>query len=113
MTNWLEQAFGVGDETEPAPQPAKPIVKSFWCVVAQPSGAPGDVGETIAVHYIVEGDRLTLCDQDGKTGDKSRTLKPGDDPRQVASRLARAAHYAEQPRSEFNRPLHYRPLGLA
>jgi hypothetical protein len=125
MANWLEAAFGLGDEAEPIAPPRRqpPEIKSFWCVVAQPTGAPGDLGETVLCHYIVEGGALTLCDEQGKglaatdehgrAGNTSHVLAPGDDPRRVASRLRRAAWQSESGRSAFNRPLHYQPLGFA
>ena len=51
MANWLEAAFGLGEEAEPIAPPkprAAPAVHSFVCVVAQPSGAPGDLGGPVA-----------------------------------------------------------------
>jgi hypothetical protein len=105
MANWLEAAFGLGDEAESAPRRQAPEVKSFVCVVAQPSGAPGDLGQTVDCHYYVDGDTLTLCDQDGKAGDKSHRLAPGEDPRRVASRLRREQWTRESGRSRFTRPL--------
>jgi len=111
MANWLEAAFGIGDEAEPIAPPPKPReapeVKSFVCVVAQPSGAPGDLGETVDCHYVVDDGVLWLCDEHGKTGEKSHVLAPGEEPRRVASRLRRAAWQSEPGRSAFNRPLHH------
>ena len=69
MATWLEAAFGLGDEAEPiAPSPPRqpPEIKSFVCVVAQPTGAPGDLGQTVDCHYIVTDGVLTLCDEHGK-----------------------------------------------
>jgi hypothetical protein len=56
---------------------------------------------------------LTMCDQDGKAGSTSYTLASSDDPRVVARRLRRHAWSRENGHSAFNRPLHYRSLGLA
>jgi hypothetical protein len=119
MANWLETAFGLGDEAEPAPQPAKPRrlapeVKGFWCVVAQPSGAPGDLGETTPCNYFVEDGHLFLCDERGKAGDgKPYRLALGENERAVAGRLRRAAWHTESGRSDFNsRRLTYGPLGI-
>jgi hypothetical protein len=117
MANWnLEAIFGLGNETEPAPQPPKPRrkpdVKGCWVVVAHPSGKPGDVGKTVAAHWIVEHGILYPCDEAGKIGEKSHVLAPGDEPRAVASRMARAAYHREQPRSAFNRRLSYPDLGI-
>jgi hypothetical protein len=117
MANWLESAFGLGEEAEPISPPPKPReapeVKSFWCVVAQPSGAPGDLGETVVCSYYVDDGVLWLCDEHGKGDDKPHVLTSGDDPRRVASRLRRAAWQSEEGRSAFNRPLNYRPFDVA
>lgn len=113
MADWfaaVEAAFRLGDEAEPAAPPPvprqAPAVQSFWCVVAQPSGRPGDLGETVACHYVVNDGVLWLCDEHGKAGDKRHVLADGEEPRRVASRLRRAAWQSEPGRSAFNRPLH-------
>jgi hypothetical protein len=117
MANWLEAAFGLGDEAEPAPRPTprcqKPEVKYISVVVAQPTGAPGDLGETVDCHYVVTDGVLWLCDEHGKTGEKHHVLAAGEEPRRVASRLRRAAWQSEPGRSAFNRPLYYRPFVVA
>jgi len=108
MANWLEAAFGLADEAEPVAQPPReaPEVKSFWCVVAQPSGAPGDLGETVVCFYYVDNGVLWLCDEKGNGGDKPHVLAPGEEPRRVAGRLRREVWHREPGRSAFNRPLH-------
>jgi hypothetical protein len=118
MANWLEAAFGLGDDAEPAALPPAPRqapeVKSFVCVVAQPSGNPGDLGETVDCHYIVTDGVLWLCDEHGNGGDKSHVLAAGEEPRRVASRLRREEWQKEPGRSAFNnRRLNYQPLGFA
>jgi hypothetical protein len=107
MANWLEAALGLGDEAEPiAPPPRQPPeVKSFWVVVAQPTGAPGDLGETVVCHYIVTDGVLWLCDQHGKGGYKPHVLAAGEEPRRVASRLRREAWNGENGRTAFNRSI--------
>jgi hypothetical protein len=115
MANWLEAAFGLGEEAEPIALPPRqpPEVKSFWCVVAQPTGAPGDFGETTPCHYIVTDGVLSLCDEHGKTSEaKPYRLAVSENERAVASRLRRAAWQREEGLSAFNRPLRYRPLGI-
>src|SRR4051794_9924107 len=100
MANWLEAAFGLGDEAEPvAPPPTPrqaPEVKGFVCVVAQPTGAPGDLGETVDAWYFVDDGVLSLCDENGKASEaKPYRLAPGEEPRRVASRLRRASWQSE------------------
>jgi len=114
MANWLEAAFGLGDEPEPIappsrPRQAAPEVDSFWCVVAQPSGAPGDLGETVPCSYYVEDGVLRLCDEDGEG--KRHVLAPGDDPRRVASRLRREAWQREKPAFDRLINQHAAPYG--
>jgi hypothetical protein len=116
VANWLEAAFGVGEEAEPiAPSPRQaPEVKSFVCVVAQPSGTPDDLGETVDAWYFVEDGILMLCDEHGKASEaKPYRLAAGENERAVASRLRRAAWRSEEGRSTFNRLLHYRPFDVA
>lgn len=106
MANWLESAFGLADEGEPVASPVRqaPKIESFWCVVAQPSGAPGDLGETVPCHYIVTDGVLRLCDERGKGEGRRHTLAPGDEPQRVASRLRREAWQRGRP--AFDRPLY-------
>jgi hypothetical protein len=116
MANWLEAAFGIPDAAEPIAPPKprqKPEVKYISVVVAQPGGAPGDLGETVDAWYFVEHGDVTLCDAKGKplSSDDDRvrfraTLADGDDPRAVAYRLRRRAWLAENPRSAFDQPLY-------
>ena len=125
MANWLEAAFGLGEEAEPIAPPPKPRqapeVKGFICVVAQPTGAPGDLGETVDSWYYVKSGMVTLCDRHGRPitksaddrGSLSAVLAPNDEPRRVASRLRRAAWQKEEGRSAFDRPLHYQPFDVA
>jgi hypothetical protein len=111
MANWLEAAFGLGDEAEPIAPPRrprqKPEVKYISVVVAQPSGNPGDFGETVDAWWFQEFGMVTLCDSTGKPSDHSATLAPGDDPRAVAYRLGRRLWQKENERSAFNRPMYY------
>ena len=115
MANWLEQAFGLVDEAEPValPPPRQaPEIKSFCCVVRQPNGAPGDLGETVDCFYYVDDSVLWLCDEKGQGGDKRHVLAAGEEPKRVASRLRLEAWRREPGRSTFNRPLRYQPLGV-
>jgi hypothetical protein len=105
---WLENAFGI--EPEPVAAPATrqaPEIKSMYVAVRHQSDAPGDLGETVVAHYIVDDGVLTMCSEDGKPLDgQSHTLAPGENPRAVASRLRRQAWLRESG-SDFNRPIHY------
>jgi hypothetical protein len=111
---WIEQAFGL--EPEPVAAPATrqaPEIKSIYVTVRQQSDAPGDLGETVVAHYIFDQGVVTLTDESGKPLDgKSHTLAPRENPRAVASRLRRR-EWLRESGSDFNRPLHYRPLNLA
>jgi hypothetical protein len=117
MANWLESAFGLGDAAAPIappPQPRqKPEVKYLSVVVAQPSGNPGDLGETVDTWWFEEFGTVTLCDMTGKPSDHSATLGPNDDPRAVAYRMSRRVWLKENGRSPFDRPLYYRTFDVA
>lgn len=112
--SWLESAFGLGDSTEPIAPPKPrlvPDVKYISVVVAQPSGAPGDLGETVDAWYFVEYGTVTMCDAAGKPSDHSATLAPNDDPRTAAYRLGQRIWQKDNKRSAFDRPLYQSPAG--
>jgi hypothetical protein len=120
--DWLEAAFGFGDEPEPAAKPVEPPcqapkVQSCCVVVRQPSGE-GDLGEAIDCHFYVDGDYVVICTATGKPTEEEKRMAPGDDPRSVAKRLARDAWRREQNAAERvpgfgRRRLNYEPLGQA
>jgi hypothetical protein len=49
----------------------------------------------------------------GKPAGKKYKLQPGDDLVKVAARLTKEAWMKRARESNFNRPLNYRPLGIA
>jgi hypothetical protein len=113
--DWLEAAFGFGDEPEPAPKPrAAPKVQSCCVVIAQPAHE-GDLGEVIDCHFYVDDGTVVICTPAGKPTEEEKRLAPGDDPRSVAKRLARDAWRREQKTTErvpgFGKPIRYRDLG--
>jgi hypothetical protein len=118
--DWLEAAFGFGDEPEPAAKPAKPRpapkVQSCSVVVAQPAHE-GDLGEVIDCFWYEQDGFVVLCSQSGKPTGEEKRLAPGDDPRSVAKRLGRYAWRQERPTSAVpgfdRRRLNYDPSGLA
>ena len=115
--DWLEAAFGFGDEPEPAPKPRQaPKVQSCSVVVAQPVNE-ADLGSMIDCHFFVEDGAVVLCTVAGKPTGEEKRLAPGDNPRSVAMRLARDEWRREQRTTErvpgFGRRLNYGPLGNA
>jgi hypothetical protein len=71
----------------------------------RPSRDGIDPGAVEVGHWIVSGDRVHLCDENGhKTGD-SRSLSGGADPKNVAIALMRGR--IGRRNSDFNRPLRY------
>jgi hypothetical protein len=112
--SWLEAAFGLSDEPEPAAAPAKrepPKIESCWVVVRGPTG-DGNYGSTVPCHYYVEGDALVICEPSGKAISHHR-LAPGDDPKAMAKRIGRHAWHRENEGSTFHtRRLYYEPSGL-
>lgn len=82
--------------------------------IRAPNGA--DPGKILEHHYKVIADTVMLVDPSGKlliSDDQkySRTLKPGDNPKQVAAQLLRQHYNATQtgPR-DFNRRINYTKL---
>jgi hypothetical protein len=118
--DWLEAAFGFGDEPEPVPKPVEPPrrapkIESCCVVTRQPSGE-GDLGEVIDCWWFVDDGFVVLCSRSGKPTGEEKRLLPGDDPQSVAKRLGRDAWRRERPTDRvpgFGRPLRYGPLGLA
>jgi hypothetical protein len=119
--DWLEAAFGFGDEPESAAKPVEPPrqarkVESCCVVVRQPAHE-GDLGEVIDCHFYVDDGTVVICTAAGKPTEEERRLAPGDDPRSVARRLKRDAWRREQSTTErvpgFGRRLNYGPFGQA
>jgi hypothetical protein len=116
--DWLEAAFGFGDEPEPAAKPVEPPRQApkvqSCCVVVRQPGFEGDLGEVIDCYFYVDDGAVVLCSQSGKPTDEEKRLAPGDDPRSVAKRLGRVAWRQERPTEAvpgFGRSLRYGPLG--
>ena len=72
----------------------------------------GDAGEVVRGYYIVTGNMLRMCNEDGQLTGKSYKLSAGDDERRIATELLRK-QMLKAPTSDFNRPIRYRPLGIA
>jgi hypothetical protein len=92
------------------PRQPKPEIKSVWIQTRQPDN-PDDVGAVRAAYYSVTDGVLTMRDEDGNATGEPRELLPGDDPRSVAGRLARAAWSNSS--SDFNQRLIYPKTGMA
>ena len=119
--DWLEAAFGFGDEPESAAKPAErprhaPTIESFVAVVRHTTN-DGDLGEAVDCCFFVDDGTVVLCTPSGKPTGEEKHLAPGDDPRSVAKRIRRDTWRREQNKSErvpgFDRPLRYGPLGYA
>jgi hypothetical protein len=88
-------------------------VKSAIVFVRNPSGAPGDLGESDFVFYVIKGDTLIMTDRAGRprrhnNGEIwSEKLAPDSNPATIARRLFRAARREEDPSVDFNRPINY------
>lgn len=97
-------------------------VKSVTAIISNPSPHdPTDRGRCTVGYYVVEGNLLTMTYGDGKPfhgrgGEKiTHRLQAGDDPTVIAKRLTLQIHRASRGdgMGGFNRPINYRPLGLA
>jgi hypothetical protein len=73
----------------------------------------GDPGAVEVGYYSVEGDMLTMCDENGRPVAKPRRLQVDEDPHIVAGRLTRERWLKTNDASNFNRRLNYGPLGIA
>ena len=71
----------------------------------------GDAGACAVGGYYVADGVVVMCNEIGKPTGKTYRLGPGDNERQIASRLTLQAWRSRTP--DFNRPLNYQPLGVA
>lgn len=101
------QAPRVPDQPQPRPE-----IKSVYFQTSAPNPDTGHPGSVEVGFYSVSGDVLTLHDESGKQTGR-HDLKPGEDPRQTAGRLTKAAWSNRVGQSDFNRPIHYRRSGYA
>ncbi len=95
--------------------PSRPVCKSKGdvktiCVTVRTPIGDSDPGEVARAHYFVTDDFVSLCDEDGKPIGNGRSMERGETAKQVAGRLLRGSR-GDEP--DFNRPLRYRPLGIA
>ena len=86
-------------------------IKSVWITTVLPRGDDPGAGEYGL--YTVENGILQMVTEAGKPAGKKYKLQPGDDPVNVAARLAKEAWMKRALESNFDRPLRYRPLGIA
>lgn len=91
---------------KPEPRPAKPEIKSVWFQIRGPTSAI-DLGEVDAGHYSVADGLLRMHDPDGRPTGKEYRLRPDENERAVAGRLAKAAWVKARGHTDFNRTLHY------
>jgi hypothetical protein len=98
-----EEPAGSGGVSSPSP-PSQPT----YVRVIISNGEDGDCGRIAEGKYIVEDGAVILRDSNGKFI-TSRALLAGEDPAVLARILLREA---EEPK-DFQRPIHYPPMGLA
>jgi hypothetical protein len=93
---------------------------SFGCcptaqevVVSVRSASENDPGECAIGYFIVQGNTVTLTDENGKPLDeKDGTAKIGDaNPKSVASIIVRRRWEGTRGEADFNRPLNYQRGG--
>ena len=72
-----------------------------------------DPGAVEVAYYTLDAGELVMRTAEGSKTGRTYRLELGDDERRIACRLGKRAWRAAQGTTDFNRPLHYRPLGLA
>lgn len=115
--NWLDALLDRNKEAKEAPKPslparveAKPEIKSWYIETSRPR-PPNYAGSIEPLFYFIANGAVTLCEQTGQPiGGKTMRLGADDDPRRIAAILKRSTM---QQGDDFNRMLHYDPLGLA
>ena len=82
-------------------------------IVSVRNSSENDPGECAVGYFIVQGNSVTLTDENGKPLDeKDGTAKVGDaDPRSIASIMVRRRWEGSQGDADFNRPLNYKKGG--
>lgn len=93
-------------------------VFSTFITIARPM-CEGDPGKIQEGHYTVADTVVTLTNADGKPIVSGRMqvgytakIEAGENQAQVASRLLWRHFRATKAGSDFNRPLHYRQIGI-
>jgi hypothetical protein len=90
-----------------------PEIRSVIVQTAYADPDRGDPGACEIGYYVVNGRDLTMTDENGRPMAKPRRLQVDEDPHIVAGRLTRERWLKTNDASNFNRPLRYRPLGIA
>lgn len=121
--NWLDALLDRGREAKaeqpPLPQPVRtvaeqpttPEVQVTWAQTRHAELESGDPGAVILVHFTVEGNTITLTDEQGKLTAHKGVIRSGETAIQIAKRMALAKWSSTS--EPFNRPLKYQPLGIA
>lgn len=89
-----------------------PEIKSVWVQTA-PAQSPDYPGAAVQGFYFVTDGMLTACTEAGRPMAKPYKLAANDDPHVIAGRLTRARWLKTNGGSDFNRRIHYQPLGIA
>ena len=97
----------------PVRQPVKPRPKAVIKTVPVQTAAPlgGSPGAITVGYYSVQDDVVVMHDEAGILTGKRQPLRAGEDPHGVAYRMTRESWQAKTP--DFNRAIHYQPLGIA
>jgi hypothetical protein len=132
LTDWIADLEGAarGASSEPrqnvappfvsapidAPKPvgrprSKAEIKIVWVTTRQPIDSD-DPGAAQPGFYSVSDGTVTMHDETGKPTGKEYMLGHGDDPHRIAQRLTREAWLKTRGTTDFDRPLHYAPLGI-
>jgi len=111
------EAIGGHDTPAPAPKVQraprpKPEIKSVWVQTRAPRDEIDPGGAEPGFYSVADG-VLTMHDENGKPTGQTQQLGPNDDPHRIAGRLKLAAWTKATGESNFNRRIHYRPLGIA
>ncbi|WP_369723651.1 hypothetical protein AB8Z38_06720 [Bradyrhizobium sp. LLZ17] len=118
--SWLDTLKGRAQEAKAKPAEARPApkprqrreIKLAWFQTAAPSDRD-ECGAVEAVRYFVADGVVTICDERGKPTGKTAVLAERDEPGAIAARMGRAGWIASGVGGGFNRPIQYRPLGIA
>jgi hypothetical protein len=88
-----------------APRKPPPEINEVWFQTRAPCN--GDLGAVERAYYSVMDSAITIHDESGKPTGKEYRLRPGENEKAAAGRLAQEAWRKARGESDFNRPLYY------
>jgi hypothetical protein len=111
--SWIDKLEEQGKKSVKKKRKHEPRPPVQEVIVSVRNASDNDPGECSIGYFIVQGNTVTLTDENGKPLDeKDGTAKIGDaDPRSIASIMVRRRWEGSRGEADFNRPLIHKKGG--